>query len=222
MRHDIEQGDTKIKQRIIGALVLVALVVIIVPSVLDLRQDYDKVIKGSNIPPKPADFKIEEFHFESSADIQVPTLISQLPVTGESESASARPEHAAVAAPSSPPAVTEQTPETERQQDVARVRELRDRRNDSVDGSVARAGQPAAESWVVQLATLSVKSNALALRDRVQAKGSPAFIVSVDIEGKSMYRVLAGPELLRSQAEQLRQRLAQEVNMDGLVIRHRR
>jgi len=54
-----DNADSKIKQRLVGAAVLIALAVIIVPMILDFRKDYDHVIKGTNIPPKPDDFHVE-------------------------------------------------------------------------------------------------------------------------------------------------------------------
>jgi len=54
-----EAEDNKFKQRLVGALVLIALAVIIIPMFLDFRKDYGRVIRGSNIPPKPDDFHTE-------------------------------------------------------------------------------------------------------------------------------------------------------------------
>src|SRR3972149_4777744 len=54
-----ENGENKIKQRLVGALGLIALAVIIIPLILDFRKDYGTVIKGTNIPPKPDDFRVE-------------------------------------------------------------------------------------------------------------------------------------------------------------------
>ena len=51
--------ESSFKQRLVGAMVLIALVVIFVPMVLDFRQNSDKVISGSNMPPQPEDFNIE-------------------------------------------------------------------------------------------------------------------------------------------------------------------
>src|SRR3989304_2227333 len=54
-----ENGENKIKQRLVGALVLIALAVIIIPLILDFRKDYGTVIKGTNLPPKPEDCRVE-------------------------------------------------------------------------------------------------------------------------------------------------------------------
>ena len=210
MVSDKQQSAVNIKQRIIGAVVLVALAVIIIPLVLDLRKDYDRVISGSNIPPKPDDFRIEVFQFDQDAEINVPTPVVEQLVT-DVASVSAEPGDN-----------TDNEPSIEHSSARERVSELRDRINDSKDGSVAKAGQAAAQAWVVQLASLTRKQNALTLRDRVRKMGLHAFVVSSQVDNKTMYRVLVGPELLRSNAENNRLRLQQEINLSGLVLKYRR
>jgi len=210
-----QQPGVNIKQRIIGAIVLIALAVIIIPLVLDFRKDYDHVIHGSNIPPKPDDFRVEVFEFDKAGDIKVPVRVVDELVTAADDDSTEHPdkavnESAAVLSAETVAASNE------------RVSELRNRINDSKDGSVAKAGQAAAESWVVQLASLTRRKNAIGLRDRVRKMGLHAFVVSSQVDGKTMYRVLVGPELLRSNADKQRKRLQQETNLGGMVIKYRR
>jgi DedD protein len=213
MVNDKQHSAVNIKQRIIGAIVLIALAVIIVPMLLDLRKDYDSVISGSNIPPKPDDFRIEVFQFDKDADIKVPAPVIEQIVNDVAGPASAEPADNVIA---------DNVPSVEQSSARERVSELRDRINDSKDGSVAQAGQAAAQAWVVQLASLTRQQNALTLRDRVRKMGLHAFVVSSQVDGKTMYRVLVGPELLRSNAENVRQRLQQEIKLNGLVMTYKR
>jgi len=212
MNNDKLSSGINIKQRIVGAVVLVALVVIITPLLLDMRKDYDSVIGGSNIPPKPDDFRVEVLEFDKDTEIKVPTMpLEAVVITDDT--------------PAPPPGdkvVADDNTATEEQSAAERFSELRDRINDSEDGSVAKAGQATAEAWVVQLASLTRKQNALTLRDRVLKVGQHAFVVSSDVDGQVMYRVLVGPYLLRSQAEDKRQRLQQEIKLNGLVLKYRR
>ncbi len=57
--HETEPAKTYPAQRIVGALVLLALAVIIIPMVLDFRKGYDVTIDKTNIPPKPDDLRVE-------------------------------------------------------------------------------------------------------------------------------------------------------------------
>jgi len=211
MNNDKLPPGINIKQRIVGAVVLVALTVIITPLLLDMRKDYDNVIGGSNIPPKPDDFRVEVLEFDKDTEIEVPTMpVENVDVTADSHAM--QPGDKVVA------------DDTVQEEPSAKQRfsELRNRINDSEDGSVAKAGQATAEAWVVQLASLTRKQNAIILRDRVQKNGQHAFVVSSDVDGQAMYRVLVGPYLLRSQAEEERQLLQKEIKLNGLVHKYRR
>lgn len=209
MDNEKQPSSVNIKQRIIGAVVLIALAVIIIPSVLDLRQDYDHVIRGTNIVPKPDNFRVEVFEFGPQMDIKVPVkaVNALLSVVDDSSGQQRNGVDSVVTA----------GPE----QAQHRIDELRRRLGDNPEGQMA-SGQVKAEAWVVQLASLSRKENALNLRQQVRQKGLHAFIVSSQVKGKTMYRVLVGPELLRSNAERQRQRLYKEMKLDGMVVKHRR
>lgn len=203
MSSEKQQSPVNVKQRLIGAVVLIALAVIIIPSVLDLRKDYDHVIGISNIPPKPDDFKVEIFDFSKDVEIKVEVKAVEQWVDPKAVSKTkAR-------------VITEDPALVQ-----ARVSELRQRVNVSKGGK--SAGQPTPVSWVVQLASLTRKENARGLQARVQKMGHHAFIVSSQVEGKTMYRVLVGPQLLKSNAEKERKLLQKEVNLSGLVIKYRR
>jgi len=211
MNSDRKPPAFEMKQRVTGAVVLIALAVIIVPLILDFRQDYDRGITSTNIPPRPDDFKVEVFTFDKAAEIKVPELsqenVVQTPAKQQQDVSAAQPAN--------------ETPES--QQDVrSRVTEMRNRISDSKDGSVAAAGQVKAEAWVVQLASLSREANALVLQERVRKLGLHAFTVRGQIDGKTIYRVLVGPELLRSNAEKQRQKLLDEIKLSGLVIKYQR
>jgi len=210
MNNDNQSSGINIRQRIVGAVVLVALAVIITPLLLDMRKDYDNVIGGTNIPPKPDDFRIEVLEFDKDSEIKVPAMPSEeVVVTSDAPAMQGQDK------------VVIDNAATEEPSAAQRFSELRDRINDSEDGSAARAGQATAEAWVVQLASLTSQKNALILRDRVLKKGQHAFVVSSDVDGRVMYRVLVGPYLLRSQAEDSRQRLEKDIKLSGLVVKYR-
>jgi len=212
MSSDRKHSVFDMKQRVTGAVVLIALAVIIVPLILDFRQDYDRGITSTNIPPRPDDFKVEVFTFDKAAAIKVPELAPEKVVQASDKQQDEVPAQ-----------VESSDQASESQQDVrVRVTEMRNRLSDSKDGSVAAAGQAKAEAWVVQLASLSREANALALQERVRKLGLHAFTVRSQNDGKTIYRVLVGPELLRSNAELQRQKLLDEVKLSGMVVKYQR
>ena len=63
--------------------------------------------------------------------------------------------------------------------------------------------------WVVQLGSFASKPNAEGLASKVKAAGYPSYLVPLDRDGKTLYRVRVGPpDDQRSKAEQLAGRLA--------------
>ncbi|MDV3238684.1 MAG: SPOR domain-containing protein, partial [Gammaproteobacteria bacterium] len=80
--------------------------------------------------------------------------------------------------------------------------------------------EPAAapqSGWIVQLASLSNKDNAMALRERLRGLGYTAFVEEAKTAKGVLYRVRVGPELERANAEKLRNRLQEQVDLKGIV-----
>ncbi|MDX9741763.1 MAG: SPOR domain-containing protein [Gammaproteobacteria bacterium] len=85
----------------------------------------------------------------------------------------------------------------------------------------ATAEAPAASTaraWVVRVGSFSSNDNAVALRDRLRAAGFDAFVDKAAVDGATMFRVHVGPEIDRARGDALRDRLAREMKLDGLVV----
>ncbi len=220
--------DNLVKQRVIGAVVLVALAVIFVPMLLDKPEDALGPV-GSNLPDRPD---------QSVADRIEPLTLPEPPIeadpaqvvldqppadtgaAGDAALAEAvqqsdqnvevvvvEPEvPAAVAAPEivteAPAAATAPTP--------APVPEAQP----------APAATKVLSGWVVQLAALSKQDNALALRERLRTLGYTAFVEEIKTAKGMQYRVRVGPELERTNADNLRNRLEEQVKLKGIVMKY--
>jgi len=191
--------ENKIKQRVVGGLVLLALAVIFIPMVLDFRKDYDQVINGTNIPPKPKDFRIETFELNETPQVEVPRLstaesveetVSKHPLVQQKRAADA-------AAPQPPPPIE---------------------RAAAVKKNVPAASSH--EGWTVQVGSFGSKTNAQGLRDKIAKKGFTAFVDSVNVNGKLSHRVRVGPTVDKGKANSLKNRLQKEMSLKGLVIWH--
>lgn len=75
-------------------------------------------------------------------------------------------------------------------------------------------------SWVVQVGSFSQKPNAVTLRDRLREAGFTTFMEPAEIQGRTLYRVRVGPELERSEAERLKNRLGVELQLNGQLTRY--
>lgn len=179
------------KQRIVGALVLVALAAIIVPIMMDFRNDDLARQKSLGIPPK--DFTVQV-----------------LPLVHPDKTAAELPSNATQAA-FSPPG---QAPAGGDVFDTASG-------PDATAATVPGGGDDSPKAWAVQVGSFSTERLATALRDRLRARHFDAYVEKIALaSGKSGYRVRVGPELLRSDAEKLQRELQQELKLSGIVVSH--
>ncbi|WP_417776915.1 SPOR domain-containing protein [Stutzerimonas xanthomarina] len=196
--------DRGLLQRIVGALVLVALAVIFVPMLFN-RDDAGQqvVVDAPAMPEAPATPVIE------TQPVEVPEPeVSALPeeyeiIEEQSADNSSRPADPissappeAKPAPEAPvPAITAAPPATAEEQ-----------RLDAANLPV---------SWSVQLASLSSRENADKLQKTLRSQGYNAYIRTAD----GMNRVFVGPLVERAEANRLRDQLQRQQKLDGFVVR---
>ena len=198
---------TQFKQRIVGAIVLVALGVIFIPIILD-QEIEDSPISGSNIPLKPenlqelAEQKPPKMPAGPRIDTNQPELVDEHTPPVEQTDVSVPdtqiPKKPAEEAPqpSAKPAASK-TPATQ-PKPVTKVR-----------------------AWVVQVASFSERNKALKLRDKLRKADYKAFVESLNSSKGIRYRVRVGPVVTRSKADALKSKLAKEFRLkDTLVMSH--
>ncbi|MEK0362841.1 SPOR domain-containing protein [Pseudomonas sp. CBC3] len=195
--------DKGLLQRIVGALVLLALAVIFVPMLFN-REDAGRqiVVDAPEMPEAPAAPVIEaqpvevpepevepfpeEFEIiEENAASQPATPINPAPTPVESAPAPAAPESA-----------TAETPPTAPEE----------KRLDTANLPI---------SWSVQLASLSSRENADKLQKTLRSQGYNAYIRTAD----GMNRVFVGPLVERAEANRLRDQLQRQQKLNGFVVR---
>jgi DedD protein len=92
---------------------------------------------------------------------------------------------------------------------------VEDAKTDAPPTAVAsnRAG-----SWAVQLGAFSTSEDANTLRGRLQAAGFVGYVDKLAAEGQTLWRVRAGPETDRVNADKLRDRIKDKLGVDGIVV----
>lgn len=188
----------RIWHRMVGAAVLAALVVILVPFIIDLQDDEGPVITRSNIPERPPGFRVEEIALTPPEAIRREPQVS----TSAAEPSSPRPD------PDLDPAATE-VPAAE-----TGPAEASPPRGPASAGAVEVAPQ----AFAVQIGSFSSEENATALRNRLRERGYSAFLDRHSVEGRPVVRVLVGPDARREHSERLRDRLDREMNIKGVVV----
>jgi DedD protein len=226
--------EHRLKERLIGAAVLVMLAVIFIPMILNNAGRNDTAITKTNIPAPPAgefDSKIVPLR---ESDVKQPppaqpreTMTQETPVEQappeETESKMAPPatkeegKEAATPPPAEAKPVT--TPVTKPAPPQAAAKPATPT---SPAGSAAMRSQDARglTAWVVQIGSFSSQANADRLVKKLRDAGYPAFVEPVKQGGEQVYRVRVGPELQRSDAQALRDKLMKELKMKGLMVYH--
>ena len=70
----------------------------------------------------------------------------------------------------------------------------------------------------MQLAALGSVADANALRDKLRAGGFDGFVDSVSAGGKRLWRVRAGPQTQRADAERVRDQIKAKFGISGNVV----
>jgi DedD protein len=212
--------NIQLKQRLVGAIVLVALAVIFIPMLLPGEGSLSDAIQGSNIPPEP------DYRFPPIKEAPKAPAMAEAPPVPLGDEAGDKPAAAeemtkAVAPASDKKAsaagTATKTPPVETKAPAPKVAKTPTEAKAN-PGTTSKASHlPRASGWVVQVGSFSNSTNAKALRDRLRKMGYASFVEAVSGKGGGVFRVRVGPELTRAKAEQLQQRLQKEAKLKGLV-----
>ena len=185
--------DKGLRQRMVGALVLVALAVIFLPMLFSREDELQRVVVDAPAMPQAPAMPSAELDPVSVPQVQD---LPQEPVPGAGLDASAP-----VA-----PAVAVTEPEATKPAAAAEVAPVPVSRLDANGLAV---------SWSVQLASLSSRASAESLQQTLRGKGYNAYIRNVD----GMNRVFVGPVIERAEADRLRDQLTRLQKLNGFVVR---
>ena len=196
--------NIQLKQRLVGAVVLVSLAVIIIPMLLPGEGSYTRQQQGSAIPAEP-DYRFSPLPEPPPA----PPVAKAPPVPVED-----------LVTPDTAEPATKKTPTKAVKKPVTKP-DLPIDAATPKESSVSKKGDGQATAWVVQVGSFSSAKNARALRDKLRKMGHATFVEAVkDKAGKSVYRVRVGPEVRRDLAEKVLQQLARDAKLKGIVLRY--
>jgi DedD protein len=199
--------EVRVRERLIGALVLVAIVVLIVPAILKGR-DPAPAVSSDPAPRRQVEVPISGATPAPEEQVLVP----------EPEPPEATPEVAPAPAPgpgaaggaAKPSALPPPAPTSKPQ--------------GSVSDTPAKPQEPPASAattsaWAVQLGAFSNQSKAEQLVVELRQRRYAAFVLEYRAGGQVLYRVRVGPEQDRARAVEIAARLAKD-GFQPVVARH--
>ena len=201
--------ERALKERIIGAAVLVVFDVLVVPIFLDGPPDDTEIVTQNVLLPGQEEQKTQTVVLDRDRTEPVPAATQTpqpQPEPAREEPTSEAPAEQVAERREPPKPVVEPVQEPEPEQQPART-----------------APEPAAASttgmWAVQLGSFSNKENAERLASDLRKQGYAAFISEVTTGSGQMHRVRIGPQKDRPSAEQMASRL-EKVGHNGKVVPH--
>ncbi|MEQ8205031.1 MAG: SPOR domain-containing protein [Woeseia sp.] len=217
--------DRALKERVIGAIVLVVFIVLVVPVFLDGPADDVDVVSETVLLPgqngaSGQERKRQTIVLERDRNEPVPGAVSNEPeVVVE-----APPVTVSEPVAKAPP-VAEPPPKKLPATVVAEPEPARDETPTPTTAAEVRpsAAAPEAQSstgmWAVQLGSFSNKANAERLAASLRSQGYAAFLSQLSSSGTQLHRVRIGPQKDRESAEAVAKRLSGE-GQKGQVVPH--
>ena len=236
--------ESRFRQRLVGASVVVALAVLLLPLWLD-GSGIDS-LRVQSVPEKPEVEGVERIDIpqppgDSGEPLNDPPqslFPDQTPIEarpGNESTEGAEPvfgnanEAAADTAVQAEVTAAEPVPESDPEADASTeaVSETTSAAEPATAGSgeaeapTAAATLPESSSdgeFVVQLGSFSDERNAKALAESVKSSGFDVFVTPLFSEQGTVWRVRVGPYATREQAGEATERLRQRIGRDGLVM----
>ncbi|GFZ74349.1 MULTISPECIES: SPOR domain-containing protein [Pseudomonas syringae group] len=195
--------DNVFKQRMVGALVLIAVAVIFLPMLFTREDETRQVqVDAPSAPQAPAASQIRV----DPVPVPEPQALPQEPVPNDDDMSSSQPPSMPIApapsTPAAPPVASAPAP--------------------AAPAAPAKPAAPAGVdanglsiSWSVQLASMSNRANADNLQKTLRTQGYNAYIRTAD----GVNRVFVGPLIERAEADRLRDQLDKQQKLKGIVVR---
>lgn len=215
--------DNSLKQRIIGAVVLIALAIIFLPSILK-----DKVVKGtfeSKIPAKPEELQTYKIDTKKIDD-----LIAENKKNQESQE---------VDGSTQSKVNTKQTSLLNEQKETSsssNVAEAKEQIKTKVLSSTEKVAQSSATgkkdaktvkskisedykdaAWIIQVASFAKQTNAVNLVKKLQNKKYKSYRRKVTADGKVVHRVFVGPYIHKKDASKVLKKISQLSESSALI-----
>lgn len=222
--------DQNLKQRIIGAIILTALAVIFVPMLFEEPVESVESVKDLDLPEFPKEFESRVMPLATGPENIEPSGQEKDSFSGLAEPAPASAEPAQkpveeAEKPADPPGKETRPSAAADAAKSKSVEQVLKKTVETVDAeplqkAIPPKPQPAGgDAWVVQVGSFAQEINALIFRDKLRKNGYTAFVEPAKNEDQgTFYRVKVGPELGRTRAKSIRDKIAEDLGVKGWIV----
>ena len=197
------------KHRIVGAVIIVALAVILVPMILQKGPDDkdDKTLQLSKIPDKDTKVFIAKVDKPKLAGSQIKPNADK-PVSMAAKKDSGKPQ-----TDTQKKASALGTSNT-----VKTVKKTNDKSNNTVAKKASSTNLDAKKKWLIQVGTFADKINADRVSARLKQAGYKVDMANIELENKTAVRIRVGPFNKKESAKKNLARVNRVVGVKGIVI----
>lgn len=224
--HLDEQKAVRLRQRLWGAAVLIALLVIFLPLLLDgagsesqyrrvesLRAEPPRILDQDGVPEAvdmTSKLQTEIALDRSNATIRVDaSVVENTPGVNSLNQGDAGLESSGLAG-------TALVSIAETRDSLATPKAVPAPRPKPARPTTSRSTEPLT-AWVVQAGSFGEEANALAVRDKLRRAGFPSFVTPTE-SATPMYRVRVGPMINLQQAEANRNKVIRLLDREAIVV----
>lgn len=214
--------EQNLKQRLVGALVLISLAVIFLPLAFDGQQHRIDPAEYS-IPEKPAiTITAPEVEPLEQAIQQEYAPVAEVAQAKQVQDEAAEAEDSALdsqPAPTQPPAeqtAAQSTPVEQTRQYLEQEKAV----DAALQDKPVTTTVPLADAWIIQVGAFSSEANARGLQDKLKAAGYPAFVKPVQGGSGQLFKVYVGPEIRRTELERQKSALERQYNLKALILKY--
>lgn len=198
-----------LKQRLVGALILVALGIVFWPIIF-VEPGERAALEQSRIPLPP---RIDRSPIESPQQGALRASPEWEPGTGDRPDELSRTPLDEAAEP-----VIAVNPDAESPAEAASAGATYTRANAPDKPELDSMGVPVA--WILQVASVSSAAKADELRDRLLAINEKAYIKRIERGEKDLYRVYIGPNFERAQLEKIQASVDSQFQVSSMIVRY--
>ncbi|MCU7958715.1 MAG: SPOR domain-containing protein [gamma proteobacterium symbiont of Bathyaustriella thionipta] len=236
--------DKQLKQRLIGAAVLMSLIVIFVPMLVTAPPKVNDDFKDDIIPQQPQHSLSRNVLPEANEQVPQAAFVSEAVVVAESSRTSAQAEvdteaetdseELVLPSPSIQPQVTK--PPVHKAaaakkpllaKDKSRAKSKPEPDKKTAQAPQAKKQQKPSKStregltaWVIQVGSFSTQEKADKLKQKIHKAGFPVFAEQSWVKNRNVFRVRIGPELDRKRAEKMLADLKKKLKISGIIVRY--
>ena len=193
----------RLKERLVGAAVLIVIAVIFIPIFLTGPIDAGSITQ-TNIPERSTEkfnSRLIPLNNPVTADTSINMDAEAVEAQTITEDRKVKPN-------------VESFPKSES------ISATEDSSKISEPNKTVKDKQVGLTAWVVQLGSFSSKDNADKLNLTLRKLGLPAFVEPLEQNNEVAYRVRVGPELLRADADALLKKIKENTKLDGIVLNY--